>query len=75
MGRYDDLSQETWGRADSDMPQHYLDDVLTQINTAQPAKRKHAPINIEEQNRLFHQWKRATILECYGKDIGEYKRV
>lgn len=30
-GRYDDLSQEMWGRADADMPQEYLDAVLVQI--------------------------------------------
>ena len=28
--KYDDLSQETLGRADSDMPQDYLDGILAQ---------------------------------------------
>ena len=30
-GRYDDLPQESWGRADSDMPQEYLEGILSQI--------------------------------------------
>lgn len=37
-GRYDDLSQEMWGRADSDMPQEYLDGVMAQIKRSQPVK-------------------------------------
>lgn len=35
---YDDLSQETWGRADSDMPKEYLDGVLAQIEAIQPSR-------------------------------------
>jgi len=30
-GAYDDLSQEMWGRADTDMPQEYLTGILAQI--------------------------------------------
>lgn len=41
QGRYDDLSQETWGRADNDMPQEYLQGVLAQIKAIQPAR--HSP--------------------------------
>ena len=28
--KYDDLSQESWGRADNDIPQDYLDAILAQ---------------------------------------------
>lgn len=28
--KYDDLPQESWGRADSDMPQEYLNGILAQ---------------------------------------------
>ena len=72
-GRYDDLPQEHWDRACDHMPQDYLDSVMEQIG--KPPKSKYVPTSIEEQNRLYHQWKRATILECYGRDIGEYKRA
>lgn len=29
--KYEDLSQESWGRADTDMPQEYLNGILVQI--------------------------------------------
>ncbi|MBR0060708.1 MAG: hypothetical protein IJP68_04425 [Selenomonadaceae bacterium] len=37
----DDFPQETWGRADNDMPQDYLQGVLAQIKAIQPAR--HSP--------------------------------
>ena len=36
----DDLPQETWGRADDNMPQDYLQGVLAQIKAIQPAWRE-----------------------------------
>lgn len=39
-GAYDDLSQERWGRADTDMPQEYVDNVLAQIEAIQPKRRE-----------------------------------
>ena len=42
----DDFAQETWGRADNDMPQEYLQGVLAQIKAIQPAR--HLPITDAE---------------------------
>ena len=73
QGQYDDLPQESWDSACEHMPQDYLDNVMTQIG--KPRTSKYVPLSTEEHNRLYHQWKRATLLECYGRDIGEYKRA
>lgn len=70
---YDDLSQESWDSACDNMPQDYLDGVLTEIKKAQPLSR-YKPLSVEERNKLYHQWKRKTILECYGRDIGAYAK-
>lgn len=71
--QYDDLSSATTWTSDNDrMPQEYLDGVMAQINRYQPGKWRRPPISTEEYNRLYHQSKRAMILECYGEDIGEY---
>lgn len=71
--QYDDLSSETTWTSDNDrMPQEYLDGVMAQINRYQPGNKSHYEISTEEYNRLYHQSKRAMILECYGEDIGEY---
>lgn len=41
QGQCDDLSQETWGRADNEMSQDYLQGVLAQIKAIQPLR--HSP--------------------------------
>lgn len=40
-GAYDDLTQETWGRADADMPQEYLDAILAQCTPKRPQPADH----------------------------------
>lgn len=60
-GRYDDLSQEMWSSADSNMPADYLKSVMAQINAIQPARKFiHNPDNI---------WERAKIADC-ARDYG-----
>ena len=60
-GHYDDLPQEMWSSADSNMPSDYLKSVMAQINAIQPARKfVHNPNNILERAKI------ADCARAYG---------